>query len=471
MSKSLTEIRKSFVSAPRVGRTHLPLMDFNKKTGQYAKNPSRINQLKQRMEYDKKVPQVIGDASKNKRAMYDQSRAEAMAERGMRSHSASERRAQAWRQRMGKPEPTRAQRQKMAPHVQQGRQRGVPQNQGEATATRWQHHQREEARQVAQARREAEQAKAAKRAAKQAEKGYRKNMHEAYNNVHFTTNQKRTVAAGTAATVAGTGGVVALNRPKEKVGKADDGEKGRIARDAAIGVGAGTGAAYALDHAGGYAWKKTMARRRRDALINDKGYRKKYDKHWNAFKQKKGFDTIAGKTGFENSKIMRDYPKKLKDWKGQRAMAWQSSKRGQALTFGGAAVGGAALAARHGYKKRQEQSGPVMKSEAAGHGVMEERFAKARPLITGTNVSGYGYANLPDNIREQVGAGAIRPRRNPMSALDLFSATRTMTEAAARANGDRISRRRLTARAHNEMKYAGSRAMLYSPVGRGSTFS
>lgn len=96
-------------------------------------------------------------------------------------------------------------------------------------------------------------------------------------------------------------------------------------------------------------------------------------------------------------------------------------------------------------------SGPVMKSEEVGKGTRD-------------------YEYLPENIRQDVGYGSIGPRRNPMSALDLFASSRIMAAADAKARGERLSRRRLNRRAYHEMNYAGARTMLYSPVGRGSVF-
>jgi hypothetical protein len=103
-------------------------------------------------------------------------------------------------------------------------------------------------------------------------------------------------------------------------------------------------------------------------------------------------------------------------------------------------------------------SGPVMKAETVG-------FGKAHG---GSNIREYDY--LPENIRNDVGQGSIGVRRNPMSALDLFASSRIMAQSAAAARGEKVSRGRLSRRAHNEMAYAGSRAMLYSPTGRGSVF-
>ena len=99
-------------------------------------------------------------------------------------------------------------------------------------------------------------------------------------------------------------------------------------------------------------------------------------------------------------------------------------------------------------------TGPVMKSEPLGFGK--------------SNVREFPY--LPENIREQAGYGSIGPRRNPMSPLDLFASSRIMAQTQARALGETVRGRRLTRRAHNEMNFAGSRAMLYSPAGRGSIF-
>jgi len=121
-----------------------------------------------------------------------------------------------------------------------------------------------------------------------------------------------------------------------------------------------------------------------------------------------------------------------------------------------AAVGGKRIRDRS--KREQLARGPVMKAEWVGVGKANR----------GTNLKDYDY--LPENIREDVGYGSIRTRRNPMSALDLFASSRVMAESAARASGERIRGRRLSRRAHNEMNYAGSRAMIYSPVGRGSVF-
>jgi len=101
-------------------------------------------------------------------------------------------------------------------------------------------------------------------------------------------------------------------------------------------------------------------------------------------------------------------------------------------------------------------TGPVMKGEWVGVG---------KAFHGGSNVREYAY--LPENIRQDVGYGSITTRRNPMSALDMFASSRIM--AASRAQG-RIGRRRLTQQAHREMNFAGSRAMLYSPTGRGSVF-
>lgn len=98
-------------------------------------------------------------------------------------------------------------------------------------------------------------------------------------------------------------------------------------------------------------------------------------------------------------------------------------------------------------------AGPVMKSEGAGRG----RIIKAHSLIAGTNVTGYGYAYLPENIRTDVGYGSILRRRNPMSPLDLFAASRVMERSRGRGT-------------RNAVNYAGARAMLYSPTGRGAIF-
>jgi hypothetical protein len=80
----------------------------------------------------------------------------------------------------------------------------------------------------------------------------------------------------------------------------------------------------------------------------------------------------------------------------------------------------------------------------------------------------YGY--LPENIREEVGVGIARTRRNPISALDLFATGRLMAGTQAVSVGHKLRPWQLTGRAHNEATFAGSRAMLYSPAGRGSVF-
>jgi hypothetical protein len=136
-----------------------------------------------------------------------------------------------------------------------------------------------------------------------------------------------------------------------------------------------------------------------------------------------------------------------------------------------AGLGGSALLLRHSREKREraKAGGPVMKGEIVGFGKNWSAdavpFAKAYSLRHGSNIR--EYAHLPENIREDVGYGSIGTRRNPMSALDLFASSRIM--AATRAQG-RIGRRRLNAQAQREMGFAGSRAMLYSPTGRGSVF-
>jgi hypothetical protein len=138
---------------------------------------------------------------------------------------------------------------------------------------------------------------------------------------------------------------------------------------------------------------------------------------------------------------------------------------------------GAGIAALAGYGYHQQKrdrrkrlgitkaEGLVMKSEMTGFGKDWSRdavpFGKA--LHGGSNVREYSY--LPENIRQDVGFGSIGIRRNPMSALDLFASSRIMAGTRGRISG-----RRLTRQAHREMNFAGSRAMLYSPTGRGSVY-
>jgi hypothetical protein len=144
-----------------------------------------------------------------------------------------------------------------------------------------------------------------------------------------------------------------------------------------------------------------------------------------------------------------------------RKRVLQGAVVGTAGTVGGT---GTLWAVNRGRRTRREHqelragggfAGPVMKGEVVG-------FGKAFHM--GSNVRQYQY--LPENIREDVGYGSIGVRRNPMSALDLFASSRIM----AASRGNRISNRRLNAQAKREMRFAGSRAMLYSPTGRGSMF-
>jgi hypothetical protein len=132
-------------------------------------------------------------------------------------------------------------------------------------------------------------------------------------------------------------------------------------------------------------------------------------------------------------------------------------------TVGGAGTAGSLWAGHRARKLKRENdqlkaagglAGPVMKSETVGFGKSNVRQ----------------YAHLPENIREQVGYGSIGPRRNPMSPLDLFASSRIMAQTSARARGETVRGHRLSRRAGNEAAYAGSRAMLYSPAGRGSMF-
>jgi hypothetical protein len=150
---------------------------------------------------------------------------------------------------------------------------------------------------------------------------------------------------------------------------------------------------------------------------------------------------------------------------GRKYMELPAEQRGvllrRAATGAGyASVVGLGGGAGYGVAARQKQS-----KRLRDQGGVAGPVGKAD---RGSNVREYGY--LPENIRDQVGFGVARVRRNPMSALDLFASSRIAESTAALRRGQRLRAWQATGRVHNQATFAGGRAMLYSPAGRGSVF-
>jgi len=83
----------------------------------------------------------------------------------------------------------------------------------------------------------------------------------------------------------------------------------------------------------------------------------------------------------------------------------------------------------------------------------------------GTNVREFNY--LPENIRDAgMDTGVIR--RNPISPLQLFAASRIMANSQSLSVGRKMSRKE-KAQLANQIRAFGESSMIFnSPVGRGS---
>lgn len=155
---------------------------------------------------------------------------------------------------------------------------------------------------------------ARERRVRRAEAGYRKQIDADYQAVRFTDYQKL-MAATMPATAVGTG-IYA-----HRLGKAlSDKDRATVA-----GAASGAAGAYSAAALGGYGAKKLLARRRRDALANDPEYRKTYRREWDKFRRQEGFHSLKDlKDNTARADVMSRYPKTLKDWRGQRALAFKN---------------------------------------------------------------------------------------------------------------------------------------------------
>lgn len=83
--------------------------------------------------------------------------------------------------------------------------------------------------------------------------------------------------------------------------------------------------------------------------------------------------------------------------------------------------------------------------------------------VAKSNIRQYPY--LPEWIDSP---GAARTVRRVLNPTDLYASSRLMVQSAARADGRRLSRRKLKRMTEAERRFAQGRMMLYSPLGRGS---
>lgn len=179
------------------------------------------------------------------------------------------------------------------------------------------------------------------------EKGYKSGNRKEYNNVKLGSWQKKMYTI-LPPTMVGSG-AYAMGKDKDLVKKADN-NKDVAARTAAGTVAGGT-AGYLASSVGGYAAKKTLAHRRMKALEQPGPYRKTYADEWHKFKQKEGFKHLTDlKDNFARADVMSRYPKTLKDWRGQRALAFKNKKGPYTALIAGPAVVGGAMA----YKKNKQ---------------------------------------------------------------------------------------------------------------------
>lgn len=226
-------------------------------------------------------------------------------------------------------------------------------------------------------------------------------------------------------------------------------------RDRATAAAVGGAGTYGLYRGGSYAANMTTRNAGRKDPVSNKLmglHRKKHGLPTGPLADVRRHGTKAQKQAVDD--FYRTIPHGVKFSGTRRLLArtYGAGAHGR-MAIPVAVAGGAGGLTFRERKAQQKRQSPVMKSEE---------------IVKGTNIR--EYEHLPEDIRQQVGYGSIGIRRNPLSPLDMFAASRTMSEAASRARGERISRRKLNRRAHQEMTFAGSRAMLYSPVGRGSVF-
>ncbi|CAB4194567.1 hypothetical protein UFOVP1264_22 [uncultured Caudovirales phage] len=86
----------------------------------------------------------------------------------------------------------------------------------------------------------------------------------------------------------------------------------------------------------------------------------------------------------------------------------------------------------------------------------------------GTNIGEYPY--LPENIREW--RDNYEPtRRNPISPIQALSAGILMAQAQAASTGIKLTKKQARRAGRNTKNLYESRAMLYTPLGRGSVMN
>ncbi len=182
------------------------------------------------------------------------------------------------------------------------------------------------------------------------ERGYQRGLQKEYDNVHLGSWQKKMYTI-LPPTMVGSG-ALAMGKDKELLKKSDTKQNAETAGRTASGAVAGGTAGYLASSIGGYAAKKTLAYRRKKALEKPGPYRGHYGHEWGKFKAQEGFKHMSDlKNNFERADVMSRYPKTLKDWRGQRALAFKNKPVPYATLIAAPAVAGGVMA----YKKNKQQ--------------------------------------------------------------------------------------------------------------------
>lgn len=249
------------------------------------------------------------------------------------------------------------------------------------------------------------------RQAASAERSYRKERQYEYDKVKMTPWQRKQIPRYMAAS--GVGAMYVNELAKSVV---SDEDKATVA-----GGAAGWFAGQAGMTAGGYTAKKTLARRRKDALIADPEYRKTYKREWDKFRHKYGFRTLKdeGISGMRRTAIMRHYPKTLKDWKGERALAWKNTPV-VAVPLVGSVVAAGALGAR----KHVANQDKVGKSLVTVNQTARVNVAEGRVMPVQWAAGTYPYLNM----RVAEAAPGSQVRTNPISPLQMLSASNMIAD-------------------------------------------
>jgi len=84
-------------------------------------------------------------------------------------------------------------------------------------------------------------------------------------------------------------------------------------------------------------------------------------------------------------------------------------------------------------------------------------------------LGGFAKGTNADTMFVEPFASIPKQRANPIDPLLMYSSSLTMVDMRARDNGYKLSNNQKKVLARRDQRYAGARAMLYSPLGHGSS--